>query len=70
MGGLESSCLILGDTYVSTSSASGIVDAMLPHLLIFRRSQKIFLIYDISYMWNLKCDTNELISEAETESQA
>ena len=30
---------------------------------------KIFLIYDISYMWNLICDTNELISEAETESQ-
>ena len=25
--------------------------------------------YDSSYMWNLKCDTNELIYEAETDSQ-
>ena len=26
--------------------------------------------YDITYMWNLKCDTNELIYETETDSQA
>ena len=25
--------------------------------------------YDISYMWNLKYDTNELIYETETDSQ-
>ena len=25
--------------------------------------------YDITYMWNLKCDTNEPIYEIETESQ-
>ena len=25
--------------------------------------------YDITYMWNLKYDTNELISETETDSQ-
>ena len=25
--------------------------------------------YDITYMWNLKYDTNELIYEIETESQ-
>ena len=25
--------------------------------------------YDITYRWNLKCDTNELISETETDSQ-
>ena len=25
--------------------------------------------YDITYMWNLKCDTNELIYETETDSQ-
>ena len=25
--------------------------------------------YDISYMWNLKYDTNELIHETETDSQ-
>ena len=25
--------------------------------------------YDITYVWNLKYDTNELISESETDSQ-
>ena len=25
--------------------------------------------YDITYMWNLKCDTNEHIYETETDSQ-
>ena len=25
--------------------------------------------YDITYMWNLKCDTNELIYKTETDSQ-
>ena len=25
--------------------------------------------YDITYMWNIKCDTNELICETETDSQ-
>ena len=25
--------------------------------------------YDITYMWNLKCDTNELIYKIETDSQ-
>ena len=25
--------------------------------------------YDTTYMWNLKCDTNELIYETETDSQ-
>ena len=25
--------------------------------------------YDITYMWNLKCDTNELIYETEADSQ-
>ena len=24
------------------------------------------ILYDITYMWNLKCDTNELTYEAET----
>ena len=25
--------------------------------------------YDITYMWNLKCDTNEFIYKTETDSQ-
>ena len=25
--------------------------------------------YDITYMWNLNCDTNELIYKTETDSQ-
>ena len=28
-----------------------------------------YKLYDITYMWNLKYDTNELIYEIETESQ-
>ena len=27
------------------------------------------ILYDITYMWNLKYDTNELIDETETDSQ-
>ena len=33
------------------------------------REIQILVPYDITYMWNLKYDTNEPISEAETESQ-
>ena len=29
----------------------------------------VYQIYDITYMWNLKYDTNELIYETETDSQ-
>ena len=32
------------------------------------RERQILILYDITYMWNLKCDTNELICKAETDS--
>ena len=32
-------------------------------------SQKEPILYDTTYMWNLKCDTNEITFETETDSQ-
>ena len=39
-------------------------------ILILSKSEREKQIpYDITYMWNLKYDTNELIQETETDSQ-
>ena len=32
-------------------------------------SQKDPIFYDTNYMWNLKCETSEITSETETDSQ-
>ena len=34
-----------------------------------KRSKSERQIHDITYMWDLKCDTNEFIYETETDSQ-
>ena len=35
----------------------------------YQKKKKRQIPCDITYMWNLKCDTNELIYETETDSQ-
>ena len=37
-------------------------------IIILSKSERQIL-YDITYVWNLKYDTNELIYETETDSQ-
>ena len=38
-------------------------------IIILIEVRKRQLPYDITYMWNLKYDTNELINKTETDSQ-
>ena len=43
---------------------------MQPEIIILSKSERARQIpYDITYMWNLQCDTNEHIYETETDSQ-
>ena len=39
------------------------------HIKLRKSERKRQIQYDITYMWNLKFDTNEFICETETDSQ-
>ena len=38
-------------------------------IILSKSERERQILYDITYMWNLKYDTNELIYETETDSQ-
>ena len=45
------------------------MDLRIITLSINKSDRKRQISYDLTYMWNLKYDTNELIYETETDSQ-